>query len=115
MGKIFEEEYNVTVGGITAVVRNAQVIILAVKPQDMQAAFSLIKADDLRGNKLFISIAAGLTTAYFETCIKNIIAQPDPRVVRTMPNMPALINKGITGICKGQYATDEILKQLKIF
>src|ERR1700677_4128879 len=60
--KYLKEEYNASVTNIPEVIRNAQVIILAVKPQDMQAAFSLIRADDLREDKLFISIAAGLTT-----------------------------------------------------
>jgi len=108
--KYLKEEYNASVTNISEVIRNAQVIILAVKPQDMQAAFSLIRADDLREDKLFISIAAGLTTEYFEKSIKNIVLLPNPRVVRAMPNMPALIGKGITGICKGQDATDEDLK-----
>lgn len=93
------------------VIANAQVIIFAVKPQDMQAAFSWIRSDDLRKDKLFISIAAGLTTKYFENNIKNIVLHEKPRVIRAMPNMPALINEGITGICRGKYATATDLKK----
>ena len=54
-------------------------------------------------NKLFISIAAGLTTKFFEKHLGR-----KARVVRAMPNMPALIGEGITGICAGRYATARI-------
>jgi pyrroline-5-carboxylate reductase len=55
--------------------------------------------------KLFISIAAGLTTKFFE---KHLCSKA--RVVRSMPNMPALIGEGITGICAGKYASPVDLK-----
>ena len=50
-------------------------------------------------DKLFISIAAGLTTKFFEKTFRW-----QGGVVRAMPNMPALIGEGITGICAGRYA-----------
>jgi len=76
------------------------IIILAVKPQDIQYPLSWMKGVSLE-NKLFISIAAGLTTNFFE---KNLGGKV--RVVRSMPNMPALIARGITAICKGRFATN---------
>jgi len=91
-------------------IKASSVIVLAVKPQDMEKAFSWVSTDDSRKDKLYISIAAGLPTQYFEKHLKNSIFCPKPRVVRAMPNMPALINEGMTGICKGQHATDEDLK-----
>ena len=72
----------------------ASVIIFAVKPQDME---TLLKQIPVGKNKLFISIAAGLTTKFFEKHLGGKV-----RVVRAMPNMPALIGEGITGICGGQ-------------
>ena len=71
-------------------------MIFAVKPQDMEMFYNKFKMD----NKLFISIAAGLTTKFFEKHLGG-----KARVVRAMPNMPALIGEGITGICAGRYAT----------
>lgn len=87
----------------------SSVIIMAVKPQDMEAAFSWVSTDRFRKNKLFISIAAGLTTEYFEEHLKNSLYCPEPRVVRAMPNMSALIGEGMTGICRGKHATPKDL------
>ncbi len=77
------------------------VLILAVKPQDFELTLKEIK-DGIK-NKLVISIAAGITTSYIENILGKV------RVVRTMPNMPAKIGKGITCLCKGKFAKDDDL------
>ena len=74
----------------------ASVVIFAVKPQEMEILLKQISGD---AHKLYISIAAGLTTMFFERNLGNKV-----RVVRAMPNMPALIAEGITGICAGRFA-----------
>jgi pyrroline-5-carboxylate reductase len=103
--KYLKKKYKVGTAGISDVIANAQVIILAVKPQDMQAALSWVRSDYSKENKLFISIAAGLTTQFFEKHLGGKV-----RVVRAMPNMPALIGEGITGISTGRYAKSKDLK-----
>ena len=108
--KYLKDKYPELIVGDLGAVQSASVIVLAVKPQDMQhmqVAFSRVSSQELRKDKLFISIAAGLTTKYFE---KNFALYSKPRVVRAMPNMPALIGEGITGICRGKYATMADLK-----
>jgi pyrroline-5-carboxylate reductase len=80
---------------------NPSVIILAVKPQDMEHALTGIAEPQ---KKLFISIAAGLTTGFFEKRLGKI------RIVRAMPNMPAFIQQGITGVCGGRYAARSDIK-----
>jgi len=107
---------NVLMEGFDSI-RASSVIVLAVKPQDMEGdwidtegAFQWIAMDESRKDKLYISIAAGLPTKYFEKCLKNEVYCPQPRVVRAMPNLPALTNAGISGICKGQYAKEEDVK-----
>ena len=77
-------------------IKYSQVVILAVKPQDID---ELLKGEiccDLSDEKLVISIAAGITTAHIEA-----IAGRDVPVVRVMPNMPAVIGEGVSGICAG--------------
>jgi len=69
-------------------VRNSDVIVLAVKPGDIGKVCKEVQ--DLAKGKLFISIAAGITTAYLRERL------PGARVVRTMPNTPALVNQGMT-------------------
>jgi pyrroline-5-carboxylate reductase len=87
----------------TGEVTGADIIILAVKPQQMSDVFSsfILHPSSL---PLFISIAAGITTSWIE---KELGGQP--RVVRVMPNTPALVGAGAAALCKGRYATDEDL------
>jgi pyrroline-5-carboxylate reductase len=86
---------------MAALLSKADIIILAVKPQDMYASLSWMKTEDSIKNKLFISIAAGLTTKFFE---KNLPGKP--HVVRAMPNLSASIGESATAICRGRFATD---------
>jgi pyrroline-5-carboxylate reductase len=81
---------------------NADVVILAVKPQDFDAVLKEIK-DGVR-DKLTISIAAGMSTAF----IGKILGKT--RVIRAMPNLPAKIGKGITCLCKGRFTDSEDLE-----
>lgn len=69
------------------------VALLAVKPQMMGAALPALQALG-NGMTLFISIAAGTSIATFEAALG-----PRTPIVRTMPNTPAMVGRGITGIC----------------
>lgn len=81
----------------------ADVIILAVKPQDIGALLrELSPAIDKK--RLVISIAAGITTGFIE----NLLAK-DVRVIRVMPNTPALIGEGATALACGKKATEKDL------
>lgn len=82
-------------------VRGKDVIIVAVKPQNMDKVIRGI-ADVLTPNQLIISVAASVTTKFIE----DRLSQPIP-VVRAMPNTPALINSGMTGLCLGRSATQD--------
>jgi pyrroline-5-carboxylate reductase len=84
----------------TAAVREATVIVLATKPQVFAQVLPGIAAA-VRPNALLVSIAAGISTARIERSF------PDgSRVVRTMPNTPALVGAGATAIAAGTHATD---------
>ncbi len=78
----------------------ADVIVLAVKPQNYADVLSEISGTDLAG-KIIISIAAGISTAYIESRLGPCA------VVRTMPNTPLLIGKGVTAICANANVSDE--------
>ncbi len=79
-------------------VRQVDTIILAVKPQDFVVVLTEIK--DSVKDKLIISIAAGVTTGYIGKILKQA------RVIRVMPNIAAIVGKGISYICKDEFATD---------
>jgi pyrroline-5-carboxylate reductase len=84
-------------------VAEADIVLLAVKPQQMSAVLAPLKSASAAG-KLFISIAAGVTTARIESELGG-----KARVVRVMPNTPALVGAGAAALAKGAYATDDDL------
>lgn len=76
------------------------VAVLAVKPQMMGAALPALQALG-NGATLFVSIAAGTTIAAFEAAL----GARTP-IVRTMPNTPAMVNRGITALCRNGHVSD---------
>lgn len=74
------------------------VALLAVKPQMMGAALPALQALG-NGTTLFVSIAAGTSIATFEAALGDRTP-----IVRTMPNTPAMVGRGITGICANAHA-----------
>ena len=85
-------------GDNAALVRGAKVIILAVKPQIMDAVLAELKPEVTRRH-VFISIAAGVPTRRVEAGLGG-----SARVVRVMPNTPSLRGKGIAVAVRGRHA-----------
>lgn len=86
------------------VVRNSDILFLAVKPYFFKEVIEEIK-DLVTENTIIISIAAGITIAQIEEWFgKNI------KVVRTMPNTPALVGEGMSAICPNKNITEEELQ-----
>ncbi len=87
-----------------AAVREADLVILSVKPQNMAEVLSeLAGAADPKS--LFISIAAGIATGFIEERLGKGV-----RVVRVMPNLPALIGEGAAALAPGAFAGKEDLE-----
>jgi pyrroline-5-carboxylate reductase len=86
------------------VVRQAEVVLLAVKPQVIGRALDDL-SEALNEKKLVISIAAGIPTSF----IADRFSFP-ARVVRVMPNTPALILEGMSALAPGAHATAEDLE-----
>jgi pyrroline-5-carboxylate reductase len=82
-------------------IRDADVVVLAVKPQAMKAVCEAIRPS-LKPNQLVVSIAAGITC----TSMNNWLgAQP---IVRCMPNTPALLRQGVSGLfATAKVSTDQ--------
>lgn len=71
------------------VVRSSNVIILAIKPQNMTTVLDEI-AGDVAEEKTVVSIAAGITLAYLQSRLKT------KKLVRVMPNTPAIVQEGMS-------------------
>ena len=88
-----------------AVADSSDILILAVKPQMMKEALT-----GLNYKGLAVSIAAGINLAFLVKIFKNA------RVIRSMPNNPALVGQGMTVIAPDKRATaDDIENAYKIF
>ena len=75
----------------------ADIIILAVKPQNMAKVLA-----QFRTRKLVISIAAGIPLAYLQKKL------PKARIIRAMPNNPCLVGMGITALAKGKLVSGSL-------
>lgn len=83
------------------VVRFSDVVLLCVKPQDIDAVLDEIKGDIK--NKIVISIAAGVTLKRLESKIKG-------KVVRVMPNTPCLVGEMAAGFAPGKNVSEKDLE-----
>ncbi|HKD87198.1 MAG TPA: pyrroline-5-carboxylate reductase [Streptosporangiaceae bacterium] len=83
----------------------AQTLIIAVKPQDMGALLDEIKSV-VSPDKLVISVAAGITTAFIGSRLAG-----DVPVVRVMSNTPVLVDEAMSVISAGPHATEEHLRR----
>jgi len=88
------------------VARKADIIILSVKPQYYEEVLKDIK-DELKDDQIIVTIAPGKTLEWVETKI----GKPS-KIIRTMPNTPALVLEGMTGICSNERITKEELVQV---
>lgn len=84
----------------------AEVLFLAVKPQFYEEVIAEIK-DSVTEKQLIVSIAPGKTLAWFQEKFGK-----DLKVIRTMPNTPAMVGEGMTGICANENVTEEELARI---
>jgi pyrroline-5-carboxylate reductase len=84
-------------------VAGAGLIVVAVKPQDIEALLGEV-GPLIQPDQTVLSVAAAIPTR----AIESQLGAPVP-VVRSMPNAPAVVHEGIAGICAGSHAGEEHL------
>lgn len=89
------------------IMEECDVVFLSVKPQVLPAVIAEI-APMVKENQLFVSIAAGKTIEWIETEFKRKI-----KLVRVMPNTPALVGEGCAGFCANGKVSKEELELVK--
>ncbi|MSP17853.1 MAG: pyrroline-5-carboxylate reductase [Myxococcales bacterium] len=90
-----------------ALAARSDIVVLCVKPQIMRKVLEEL-APNLRPDTLVISVAAGVPIAAIE-----LLLPPGVRVIRAMPNMPALVDAGATAISRGGHASEADLALAK--
>lgn len=87
----------------------SDIIILAVKPQIMDQVLEEVK-DSITETKTVVSIAAGITLSYLSSKLKT------KKLIRVMPNTPALVGEGMSVIAvKENFSTEDIVSVKNIF
>jgi pyrroline-5-carboxylate reductase len=84
-------------------IEGRDVIVISVKPRDVGGVISSI-AHGISDNQMILSLAAGVTTSTYQDELGEI------PVVRAMPNTPAVVGEGVTGLARGAYAGEAHLK-----
>lgn len=98
------KKYSIPVSrSVPELVTRCDIVIMAVKPQNIDEVLKDILF--CGKDRLYISIAAGRATKSIEEILGG-----KPRVIRVMPNTPALVGEGISALCKGRYASRSDLK-----
>lgn len=89
------------------VVRRSKLVVLAVKPQFYEEVLKEIK-NELTAEHMIVGIAPGKTLAWIqEKCGLPL------KVVRFMPNTPAMVGEGMTGVCVNERVTQEEIKKIR--
>lgn len=96
-----KETYGIEVTEDNRKAAAAEVLILSVKPQFYADAIAEIR-DCIRDDQLVITIAPGKTLSWLEEQFGKRV-----KIVRAMPNTPALVGEGMTAACVNQYVTEE--------
>lgn len=86
------------------VVEKAEIVVLSVKPQFYASTIAEIK-DFVREGQIIITIAPGKTLAWLEEQFGKAV-----KIIRTMPNTPAMVGEGMTAVCPNKYVTEEEVK-----
>ena len=100
--KELEKSFNIAVkDGVDHAIENYDVVIVAVKPQNIQSVFTDINPY-ISGKHLIISVAAGITLKFMERYITKTY-----QLVRTMPNSAARVGKSVCAMCYNVALSEE--------
>ncbi|MCF6386423.1 pyrroline-5-carboxylate reductase [Mycobacterium sp. MBM] len=110
--KQLADTHSVLVTTVADAAESADYVIVAVKPADVESvtteiAEAVAKAEGSSEEQVFVSVAAGVSTAYFEA--KLPAGAP---VIRVMPNAPMVVGGGVSAVSAGRFATPEQVKEV---
>ena len=98
------KQYGITAAGSNNAAAKADILVTSVKPQVYEAVIEDIR-DSVSDNTVIISIAPGKTLSW----LREKYGKP-VKIVRCMPNTPALVGEGCTGVCRNELVSDEEFK-----
>ena len=96
----YGEQGSILAQSLPELAQKSGILILATKPQDMKSALEGLEVDKC-GDTLYISIAAGLSISFFEKHLGS-----SARIIRVMPNTPALVAAGAAAYALNDACTE---------
>ncbi|KUI29944.1 pyrroline-5-carboxylate reductase [Mycobacterium sp. IS-1742] len=110
--KFLADKHSVLVTSVVEATDNANYVIVAVKPADVEhviddIAEAAANAETDTAEQVFVTVAAGVPTAYYE----NKLPAGAP-VIRAMPNAPVVVGGGVSALAAGRFATAEHLREV---
>jgi pyrroline-5-carboxylate reductase len=111
--KALSTKYSVLLTTVEDAAENAAYVVVAVKPGDVDAVTNEIaegfgRADNDSVEKVIVSVAAGVSTAFYEARLPA-----GTPVIRVMPNAPMVVGGGVSALAAGSYATAEQLREVE--
>ena len=101
--KVFSDELGIFgCDSIENLVESSDAIVLAIKPQIFDAVLPEI-SKYFKTGQVLVSIAAGISIGYIEKLMKK----DRMKIVRVMPNTPAMVNEGMSALCRNQFISDK--------
>jgi len=101
-----KEQYGIDVTAENKeVAEKSDIVVLSIKPQYCEEVIQGIK-DSVREDQMFITIIPGKTLKWLEAAFGKPV-----KIIRTMPNTPAMVKEGMTGVCSNAYVTDEDMQK----
>ncbi|GGF22286.1 pyrroline-5-carboxylate reductase [Williamsia phyllosphaerae] len=99
-----KDEYGIRVTDVADAVEGAAIVVLAIKPADVDAVLELVSGVEDAGEteRLTVTLVAGLPTRKYESALPA-----GAPVVRVMPNTPMLVNEAMSAVAGGRYATEK--------
>lgn len=88
------------------VVKQSKIVVLSIKPQYYEEAIYQIK-ESIQKDQIIVTIAPGKTLDWLAKHLGEQV-----KIVRTMPNTPALVGEGMTGVCHNKLVTKEELEYI---
>lgn len=102
--EVFKKKYNVNIASsFENAIKNTDIILIAVKPNALDDTLNVIK-NFIKKDTLILSIVAGVSINQIE---EKLNANANVKVIRIMPNTPALIGEAMSSISKSEYVSEE--------
>lgn len=107
-GRKVKAQFNIEIAADNRqVAGKADILFLAIKPIFFPEVIAEIR-DAVRPETLIVSIAAGRDLMF----LQSAFSRPECRIIRCMPNTPALVLEGCTGVCAGENVPEEELEKV---